>query len=508
MPTLTQSLAFQTLERLAADLRAVNFEPLRRLPPALPPLRLFELAFDLSRQRVTAEILSTLLRLADERGFARARAALFAGEIVNASEQRPALHWQARQDPRADREDIAFAETVRSHRFRLPSGEPVRSVLHVGIGGSDVGPRLVTTALADDGSTGPGIHFLASLDPRKVANLTRALDPRGTLVVVASKGFGTEETRQNLAVLRGWLTEAAFQGAVVAATSNPARARDAGLAEELIFPFAEAVGGRFSLWTPVGLPIALAAGGEAYRQLLAGAKAADDHFRHAAPSQNIPLLRALYALFERLCLGAPALAVLAYDQRLSVFPEWRQQIIMESLGKGVTAEGEPLRLPGGPIVLGGTGTEVQHSILQALHQGNVIMPAEIIASTDAPEAYRDHGLRLLANAFAQADALWRGEDAVALRAQGCPERLIPHRLMPGLRPSTMILLPRLDPFHLGLLLALQEHQVFAEGVLQGLNSFDQWGVELGKRLAGPWYDVLQGAADTPGFPHAILGPQE
>ena len=478
------------------------------------------LELDLSKQPWSLADLEVCLDLVRAGGVEAARGRLFGGEAVNASEGRAALHMALRapkgSDFKAEGQPVsaevdamrgrvaAFAERVRSGVLTGAGGKPFRAVVHIGIGGSDLGPRLVWEALRP---VAPRIEvrFVANVDPADIALALAGLDPAETLVVVVSKTFTTQETMTNAQAARAWLREALGAGAdahLVAVSAAPETAEAFGAPADQVFGFRDWVGGRYSVWSAVGLSCVIGLGGEVFEALLAGAAAMDAHFRSAPLAANAPVLLALAHIFNRNGLGRPIRAVAPYAQRLHLLPNFLQQLEMESNGKRVTADGRPVAHATAAAVFGDAGTNVQHAFFQLMHQGTDVIPADIIAVRAASEGDPRAQAILLANAVAQAEALMvgRGEAQVRaeLQAKGLApaeiETLAPQRTFPGDRPSTFILLDRLSPERLGALLALYEHKTFVEGVLWGINSFDQWGVELGKTLAARVLGELEGGA--------------
>ena len=459
------------------------------------------LVVDFSKQRITGETLSRLVALAMERDVPAAVERLFGGAPVNPTEGRPALHTAVRGEEHVlvDGVDIlpdvqrcrermrSFAAAVREGRWKGATGQPIRAVLALGIGGSSLGPRLVLQALADI-ADGPAVHFAENLDPVALDSALAGLDPATTLVVVASKTFTTQETMTNAAAAKRWLEGALGEGAlarhVVAATANADEAKRFGLPECNVFPFGEWIGGRFSLWSSVGLPVAIAVGMPAFERLLAGAHAADLEFRSAPPERNVPLLAALVGLWNRNFLGMGALAVLPYADRLASLPSYLQQLEMESNGKSVRMDGTPVDVVTCPALFGQPGTPGQHAFHQWLHQGTDRAACDFLVVARPMGSRPDAHEALLAHALAQSEALMTG------RQTGDP-----HRDCPGDRPSTTIVLPRLDPASLGALLALYEHKAYAQAVLWGINPFDQFGVELGKAIAGRILPAVRGQGD-------------
>jgi glucose-6-phosphate isomerase len=437
------------------------------------------LYFDWSKTHLDQALIGSLIDRAEKMGFAAARDALFAGGIVNPSEGRPATHVAERGSGAPDEVDLA---TARRQRMRalidaIEAGAfgDVTGVLHIGIGGSVLGPALLVDALGRRSSS-LIVRFLSNIDGAAFDDAVKALDPQTTLVVVASKSFTTAETLANMESARAWLRAANVldpDGRIIAVTANPEAALDAGIDESRILQFGEGVGGRYSLWSSVGLTAALALGWDAFEALLEGAAEMDRHFRFAEPHENVPLLAAFADRLYAEDRGCQTRAVFAYDERLRLLPSYLQQLEMESNGKSVTAQGKPVGKPTAPVTWGGTGTDAQHAVFQLLHQGTVLVPVEFIAVREAdddqdPEQHR----LLLLNAFAQGAALMQGRHSDDAQ-----------RSYPGNRPSATVLLDKLDPRSLGALIAFYEHRTFANAVLVGINPFDQFGVELGKDIA-------------------------
>lgn len=492
--------------------------------------RLEDMLVDFSKQRLnsrTLELLISLAEAADLRGW---RERLFSGEKINISEGRSVLHPALRYlrpgafpstsmdvmpQVRAERTKMReFSDKVRSGLWRGFSGSAIRDVVNIGIGGSDLGPKMVVRALGAYNRNGPNIHFVSNLDSAHLAPLLETLDPRTTMFVVTSKTFTTQETMRNAYTARDWLCAAAGVQAVramplhfVAVTSEVAKAAQFGLPEDNLFSMWDWVGGRYSLWSAVGLPIALAIGMNAFERLLYGAQAMDSHFREAPLEENLPVLMALIGIWNTNFLGAATSAVLPYHESLRFLPSFLQQLEMESNGKTVGRDGQPLSCHANPIVWGEIGSNGQHAFFQLLHQGGWLVPCDFIASAQSDFPLPGHQAPLMANFLAQSAALAFGKTEAEARAElesaGLPpervEALLPHKVFAGNQPSTTIILPRLDPFHLGMLLALYEHKVFVQGVVWGINSFDQWGVELGKQLAGRLLPALKGETSSEGL---------
>jgi glucose-6-phosphate isomerase len=448
------------------------------------------LYFDWSKTHLDAEVIDKMLARAVETGFAAARDALFAGDIVNPSEGRPATHAAERGSGAPDDVDLA---TARRQRMRalvdaIEAGAfgDLTGVLHIGIGGSVLGPALLVDALGRRMDT-LTVRFLSNIDGAAFDDAVKPLDPATTLVVVASKTFTTLETLTNLEAAKDWLRDAGVEdpdGRLIAVTAKPEAAVAQGIDETRILQFGEGVGGRYSLWSSVGVTAALALGWDAFEALLEGAAEMDRHFRFADPAENVPLIAAFSDRFYVEQAGCQTRAVFAYDERLRLLPFYLQQLEMESNGKSVTKDGAPVAHPTAPVTWGGTGTDAQHAVFQLLHQGTVLTPVEFVAVTEAEDAQDpEHHRLLLLNAFAQGAALMQGRQSDD-----------PQRSYPGNRPSSTILLGRLDSRALGALIAFYEHRTFANAVLLGINPFDQFGVELGKEIAKELSDGDDGAA--------------
>jgi glucose-6-phosphate isomerase len=442
----------------------------------------FEIAglyFDWSKTHLDRPIVDAFLSRAERMGFAAAREALFSGGVVNPSEERAATHVAERGSGAPEDADLAAA---RRHRMRalvdsIEAGAfgDVTGVLHIGIGGSVLGPDLLVDSLGRSTAT-LNVRFLSNIDGAAFDEAVKPLDPATSLVVVASKTFTTLETLANLEAAKEWLAEAGVQdpdGRVIAITASPGTAVEAGVDETRILQFGEGVGGRYSLWSSVGFTAALALGWNAFEELLEGAAEMDRHFRFAEPSENVPLTAAFADRLYVEALGCQTRGVFAYDERLRLLPFYLQQLEMESNGKSVTKGSRPVAHATAPVTWGGTGTDAQHAVFQLLHQGTVLTPVEFIVASEGDDAQDpEHHRLLLLNAFAQSAALMQG------RASDDPQRSYS-----GDRPSSTILLKRLDPRSLGALIAFYEHRTFANAVLLDINPFDQFGVELGKDLA-------------------------
>jgi glucose-6-phosphate isomerase len=471
---------------------------------------------DVSKERLTGDALALLIAHADTCNLAHWIAALCAGEKVNLSEARPALHTALRQRDDApllvDGHDIIptiratqqrmrdISDALRDGRRLGATGQPIRTVVAIGIGGSDLGPRLVCEALplTNPAKNAIDVAFVSNVDPAHLARTLTRLEPATTLFVVTSKTFTTQETLANAASARRWLAAGLPPGAdigqhFIGVTANVAAAVAFGIAKADVLPMWDWVGGRYSLWSAVGLPIAIRHGYDAFAALLSGAAAMDTHFRSAPLARNLPVVLGLLGWWNACALGHPQRIVVPYAQALARLPAWLQQLTLESNGKRVTREGAPVDGPTAPALWGGTGTDGQHAFFQWLHQGTHEVPVEFIVPVRAQHPLADQQTLLVANALAQAQALLVGRGAEALRrelaAKGVAgtalDAAAAARECPGNRASTTILLPTLDAHNLGALLALYEHRTFVESVLLGINAFDQWGVELGKSLAPP-----------------------
>jgi len=435
--------------------------------------------FDWSKTHLDAALIDRFVELADESGFAAAREALFAGEIVNVTESRPAEHVAERGQGAPQAVALAAERHARMRSLidAIEAGAfgEIDGILHIGIGGSALGPELLIDALGRD-SDRYLVSILSNIDGQAFDEAVEVLDPATTLVVAASKTFTTYETLANVHAAIDWLGEAGVEdpyGRIIAVTANPQAAVEFGVDETRILPFSEGVGGRYSLWSSVGFPVALALGWTAFEELLEGAAEIDRHFRLAEPRANAPLLAAFADLLYTQNLKCETRGVFAYDERLRMLPPYLQQLEMESNGKSVTVDGKPLGRPSAPVTWGGVGTDAQHAVFQLLHQGTHVVPVEfvaVIAGDDGQDP--EHHRQLLLNAFAQGAALMTGHQSDD-----------PARANPGNRPSSTLLLDRLDPRTLGALIAFYEHRTFSNAVLLGINPFDQFGVELGKQMA-------------------------
>ncbi len=497
----------------AIDAQAARLKPacLRELFAGDPgrvgtlTFRLEDLTVDLSKERLDGQALGALLALARATGVEARRDAMAAGQPINLTEGRAVLHMALRGGAPAPAGDdvqatldrfLAFAEKVRAGRV-AGAGGPFADVVNIGIGGSDLGPAMAARALSPD-IDGPALHFVSNVDGAHFADTVTRLDPARTLVIVSSKTFTTLETMANARLARDWLGAHAA-GQMAAVSTNLPGCAEFGIPEARVFGFWDWVGGRYSMWSAISLSLAIGIGAGRFRALLAGAAAMDRHFCEAPLERNLPVLLALAGIWRRNAMGWPTVALIPYDQRLERLPAYVQQLDMESNGKRVTLDGQPVATATGPVIWGEPGTNAQHSFFQLLHQGTDVVPVDFIAAARPRAADPGHHALLLANCFAQAQALAFGRTADEVRAEmraagRAPDeiaRLVPHRTFPGNRPSTTILFRELDAYALGRLVALFEHKVFVQGAIWGVNSFDQWGVELGKALAGALIPALR-----------------
>jgi glucose-6-phosphate isomerase len=520
MTALRERESFRALERHHAETSRTHLRQLFEADPdrgermAVEAARLY---LDYSKNRVTDETIDLLARLADESGLTERREAMFRGEHINATEDRPVLHVALRM-PRdrsliVDGEDVvrqvhevldrmgAFAGRVRSGEWRGHTGEPIRNIVNIGIGGSDLGPVMAYEALRHYSQRELTFRFVSNVDGTDFAEATRDLDPAQTLFIVSSKTFTTLETMTNARTAREWSLaglggdEAAVAKHFVAVSTNVEGVSEFGIDTENMFGFWDWVGGRYSMDSAIGLSTMLAIGPDRFAELLAGFHAVDEHFRETPTKSNLPALLGLLGVWYGDFFGAETVAVLPYEQYLKRFPAYLQQLTMESNGKHVTLDGARVDYETGAVYWGEPGTNGQHSFYQLIHQGTKLIPCDLIGFVETLNPLGDHHDLLISNVFAQAEALAFGKTADEVRAEGTPDELIPHKTFEGNRPTNVILAQRLTPETLGSLVALYEHSVFTQGTVWSVNSFDQWGVELGKVLAKRIIPELQAAVE-------------
>ena len=479
------------------------------------------ISLDLSRQRINAPVLAALQSLATQQHVLEHRDAMLAGKHVNTTEDRAVLHTALRlpsgsslvvdgRDVAADVDEVlermsSWAQAVRSGAWLGATGKRITDIVNIGIGGSDLGPAMAYTALRHYSDRAITCHFVSNVDPTDLSEVVRPLDPATTLFIIASKTFTTQETMTNASAARDWLVAAHGEDSVsrhfVAVSTNAELVTGFGIDPANMFGFWDWVGGRYSMESAIGLSTMVAIGPENFRSMLDGFHAMDVHFATAEPRENLPLLMGLVAIWNRDFLEIPTTAVLPYSQYLARFPAYLQQLTMESNGKSVRADGSPSACPTGAIVWGEPGTNGQHSFYQLIHQGTSAVACDVIVVARTPNPLGRQQDMLVANALAQASVLARGRTEAEVRADGTPEHLVAHKVMPGDRPTSVLMVRDLDPFTLGALVALYEHSVFVQGAVWGINSFDQWGVELGKKVALGILSVIetgegQGALDS------------
>jgi len=481
-----------------------------------------DLYLDYSKNRLTAETIALLVALAERAGLRQRIAAMFNGERINVTERRPVLHVALRAPEGASilvdghnvvpevhavlRKMAAFADQVRSGAWLGATERPVRNVVNIGIGGSDLGPRMAYEALTDYSDRSRTFRFVSNVDETDIWEATADLDPAETLFIVSSKTFTTLETMTNARSAREWLQgrlgdgEETIRRHFVAVSTNAAEVAKFGIDPDNMFGFWDWVGGRYSYDSAIGLSLMVAIGPERFREMLDGFRTIDEHFRGAPFERNLPVLLGLIGIWYGDFFGAETHAVLPYSQYLERFPAYLQQLDMESNGKSVTLAGDPVTYQTGPIVWGQPGTNGQHAFYQLIHQGTKLVPGDFIGFCRPNHPLGDHQDLLIANLFAQTEALAFGKTAAEAAAEGVPPFQVPHRTFPGNRPTNTILATKLTPNALGQLVAIYEHKVFTQGTIWDINSFDQWGVELGKVLAQRIAAEIE-AADEPALDH-------
>lgn len=473
---------------------------------------------DFSRQRLNQSVLLALLQLAEQTGVDELRSQMRAGVHINTTEDRAVLHMALRgskgsmwevdgTNASLEVHEVlarmeSFAEAVRSGSWRGASGERISDVVNIGIGGSDLGPAMAYEALRSFADPDIGMHFVSNVDPSDILEVLGRINPASTLFIVASKTFTTLETMTNANAARDWLVQtlgdAAVKNHFVAVSTNAEKVSEFGIDTANMFGFWDWVGGRYSMDSAIGLSTMIAIGPKGFEEMLAGFRAMDDHFLNAAPAANVPLLMGLIGVWNRNFLSIPTTAVLPYSQYLKRFPAYLQQLTMESNGKSVRRDGSSVTYETGGIYWGEPGTNGQHSFYQLLHQGTSTVASDIIVIAQPEADVNGQQDMLVANALAQASVLSMGRTEAEVAAAGTEPRLISHKVMPGNRPVSVLMTQRLTPFTLGALTALYEHSVFVQGAVWGINSFDQWGVELGKGVAlGILHDINEGISDDP-----------
>ncbi len=512
-----KAAAFAALQELRAHREATGNPHLRDLFATDPErfarfsLTLGDLTLDYSKNRIVPDTMALLLALAERAGVAELRDAMFSGEAINETEGRAVLHTALRAprdaNIRVGGENVmpavhetldrflAFAEDVRAGEIRGIAADKFSDVVNIGIGGSDLGPAMATEALTPYRGLGPRVHFVSNVDGAHLVDTLHDLDAERTLFLVASKTFTTSETMTNAASARAWLAYRLGEEAVgehfAAISTNLDKVSAFGIRPERVFGFWDWVGGRYSVWSAIGLPLAISIGAENFREFLAGARRMDEHFRDAPFAENMPVILGLLGVLYRNVWDFRTHAVLPYDQRMARFAAHLQQVDMESNGKRVTRQSSLVEYRTGPIVWGEPGTNGQHAFFQLLHQGTEIVPADFLIAAEPHEDIGDHHMKLVANCLAQTEALAFGKTADEARKElqesgltgAALDTLVLHKVFPGNRPTSTLIYRTLDPETLGMLIALYEHKVFVMGAIWDINSFDQWGVELGKALA-------------------------
>jgi glucose-6-phosphate isomerase len=519
MPALTERAAWRALEAHHARMRDIHLRQLFADDPQRAEhfsVDSLGLHFDYSKHRVTRETINLLLQLAQECGLPERTEAMFAGERINVTEDRAVLHIALRaprdqtilvdghnvvEDVHAVLDRMSdFSSRVRSGAWTGHTGRPIRNVVNIGIGGSDLGPVMAYEALRAYTDRNMTFRFVSNVDGTDFAEATRDLDPAQTLFIISSKTFTTLETMTNAHTARDWLlralgNDAAVARHFVAVSTNTAEVTRFGINTDNMFEFWDWVGGRYSMDSAIGLSTMLAIGPDHFREMLSGFHQVDEHFRTTPWERNLPVLMGLLAVWYSNFFGSETVAVIPYDQYLKRFPAYLQQLTMESNGKSVTLEGARVSASTGQVFWGEPGTNGQHSFFQLIHQGTRLIPCDFIAFQRSQNPLGNHQVLLLASVFAQAEALAFGKTADQVRAEGTPDWLVPHRTFEGNRPTTLIFGEMLTPEMLGKLVALYEHSVFTQGVIWNIDSFDQWGVELGKELAARIAPELEGAAE-------------
>jgi len=528
MVASNQRPAWQSLQQHYEEVKALHMRDLFADDPHRFDrfsLSLNDILFDFSKNRVNQQTVDLLLELAGECGLEKWRDRMFAGETINHTEHRAVLHSALRNRSEkpmfAGGRDVMpevshelervfhLANAIRSRQWRGASNQPITDVVNLGIGGSHLGPMMATEALHPYTLHDLKIHYVNNVDENHIINTLETLNPYTTLFIIASKTFTTQDTMINAETARKWLLqkigdEKLLEKHLVAVTSNVGAAREFGINEDNVFKMWDWVGGRYSMWSAIGLPIVIAIGPENFELLLQGAYEADEHFRNAPMAENIPVIMAMLGVWYNNFFNAESFAILPYDQNLHRFPAYLQQADMESNGKAVDREGQPVSYSTGPVLFGEIGIAGQHAFYQLLHQGTKLVPADMLASANNFQPLDNHHRALMSNVFAQTEALMKGrneQEVIAeLQREGMSgeqiEKLLPYKLFPGNKPTNTFLFNTLDPKTLGTLIALYEHKIFVQGVIWNLNSFDQWGVELGKKMATSIFNELNAGEPT------------
>ncbi len=531
MQSIVRALHNAVAETTATDIRAAFAADPDRF--SRYSIGLGDLLLDFSKTAVNPKIMTLLAEAAEKAGVAAKREAMFAGEKINLTEKRAVLHTALRNRANTpvivDGADVmpdvnavltamgAFSDGIRSGKIAGATGKKFTDIVNIGIGGSDLGPAMTTLALAPY-HDGPRAHYVSNVDPAHISDTLKLLDPETTLFIIASKTFTTIETMTNAKSARAFIADKLGEAAVghhfAAVSTALDKVAAFGIDSARVFGFWDWVGGRYSIWSAIGLPLMISVGPENFGAFLDGAYAVDTHFRSAPFEKNLPMVLGMVGWYQRNVLGYTSRAVIPYDQRLSRFAAYLQQLDMESNGKGVVIDGSPVDGSSGPVVWGEPGTNGQHAFFQLLHQGTDIIPVEFMIAANGfePELRYQHEL-LMSNCLAQSQALLKGRTKTEAKAQLLAqkwaedeaEKIAPHRIFTGNRPSVTMVYDKLTPFALGRLIALYEHRVFVEGVMFGINSFDQWGVELGKELATGLLPVVQGTKGTEGLDSSTAG---
>lgn len=524
--------AWQSLEALSTSVGAGTIRDLIASDHDRPRTFSFEAAgifADFSRQRVSIDVVSALQQLASEVGVLELRDAMFDGIHINTTEDRAVLHTALRLPRNAtlvvDGTDVVaevhavldrmaqFAEEVRSGAWIGATGKVITDVVNIGIGGSDLGPAMAYVAMQHYRADGIHCHFVSNVDPCDIGEVLAALTPETTMFIIASKTFTTLETMTNASAARSWLVAELGEDAVakhfVAVSTNAQEVSKFGIDTGHMYGFWDWVGGRYSMDSSIGLSTMIAIGADNFTDMLSGFHAMDEHFRTAEPAQNLPLMMGLLSVWNRDCLAIPTTAVLPYSQYLARFPAYLQQLTMESNGKSVRRDGTSVSYDTGGIYWGEPGTNGQHSFYQMLHQGTGTVACDLIVFAQSPLNLGTQQDMLVANALAQAAVLSLGRTAEEVAAEGTAPELVAHKVMPGNRPTTVFMTRELNPFTFGALIALYEHSVFVQGAIWGINSFDQWGVELGKKVAiGILHELVAGKADDPSLDASTLADMQ